>query len=156
MAMGKPQANNYCIHCSDTATSSHVLNDCIIMQMAKKLMKEYFRHKEWNSLILYEDTYLEYMWWEPKALDHNTYKQVWLVWTEVRRHALECDFLPRFDRFGPLQFTAKVTTAFKKAAETAHYLRYNTAKELCQFVLEKTQSLPHDCHELLRDLRRYR
>ena len=154
--MGKPHANDFCTHCSETATSSHVVNDCIIAQLSKKLIMDYFRHKEWDARILYEETYLEFFWWEPKALDYATYKQIFLVWAEVRRHALECDFLPRIDRFGPLQFTAKISTAFKKAAETSHYLRYNTAKDLCYFALEQTQSLPHYCHELLRDLRRFR
>ena len=66
---------------------------------------------------------------------HRHYKELWSAWAETRRPAHQCDFLPRFDRFGPQQFMAKVQTAFRKAAEVAYINKFSLATYLCEFVI---------------------
>ena len=96
-----------------------------------------------------------FFWWEPKILDYNTYKEIWIVWNETRRHAHQVDFLPRFNRFGSFQFAAKAATAFRKAIEVAHYHRLYTAQELCDFAQEIAPQFQVWSFDLLNNRRRF-
>ena len=134
--MLKTNTSPNCPHCNEIASSAHVLNDCFIAQMIKKSFKAFFQHKGWKNNLLSDDTFLEFFWWEPKIWAHRQYKELWAVWAETRRHAHACDSLPRFERFGPHHFMAKLQTAFRKAAEVAHINRFKLATELCDFVVD--------------------
>ena len=112
---------------SHLVTSSHVLNDCIMAQLIRKAFLKYFEFEVLKYEILYGETYFEFFWWDSKSLSHGLYKEYWVVWAETRRHAHQCDFLHRFNRFGPFQFATKTTTAFRKAAEVAFHHRFSEA-----------------------------
>ena len=86
--------------------------------------------------LLQTDIFYNYFWWDPTTMNNQLYRELWLVWTETRRHAHSVDFLPRFDRFGRYHFTAKAITAFRKAAEAAKILKFSRALELCEFALD--------------------
>ena len=120
-------ANAFCVHCTDIATSLHVLNDCILAKLTQKVITKFCEHKGFTQNLLADETYLSYIWWEPKIMDFNTYKEIWMVWVETRKHVHQVNFLPRFNRFGPLQFAAKTATAFRKAAKVAHFNRLKMA-----------------------------
>ena len=135
--------------------TAHVLNNCILAKMTQKVITEFCRQKGYKHDILADKTYLSFLWWEPKALDCNTCKEIWIVWNETRRHAHQINFLPRFNRFSPLQFAAKAATAFRKAAEVAHYHRLYTAQELCDFAQDIAPQFQIWSFNLLYDRRRF-
>ena len=155
-AMNMVGADAFCVHCTCLSSSSHVLNDCILAKITQKTITEFCRHKGYKQDLLADETYLSFLWWDPKIMDYDTFKQIWLVWIETRRHIHQVDFLPRFNRLGPLQFAAKAATAFRRAAEVAHFLRLQTAQELCDFAQESAQNFQTWSHQLLYDRRRFR
>ena len=110
-------ADAFCVHCTSLASSSHVLNDCILAKITQKTITEYCRHKGYKQDLLADETYLSFLWWDPKIMDYETYKQIWIVWIETRKHIHQVDFLPCFNQLGPLQFAAKAATAFRRGAD---------------------------------------
>ena len=155
-AMQMEGADAFCVHCTCLSSTSHVLNDCVLAKITQKTITEFCRHKGYKQDLLGDETYLSFLWWDPKIMDYNTFKQIWIVWIETRRHCHQVDFLPRFNRLGPLQFAAKAATAFRRAAEVAHYLRLETAQELCDFAQDLAQNFQTWSHQLLFDRRRFR
>ena len=95
----------------------------------------FFDKKEMKSKLIRDKTFFELFWWDPKIWSHHQYKELWSVWAETRRHAHQCNFLPRFDCFRPQQFMAKVLTAFRKAAEVAYLNKFRLATKLCEFAI---------------------
>ena len=89
-------------------------------------------------------------------MSYETYKEIWIVWLETRKHIHQVDFLPRFNRLGPLQFAAKAATAFRRAAEVAHFHRLYIAQDLCSFAQELAPKFQTLSHQLLFDKRRFR
>ena len=154
--MNMPNADAFCVHCTELASSSHVLNNCILAKMTQKVITKFCKSKGYTNCILSDETYLSFFWWEPKILDYNTYQELWIVWNETRRHAYQVDFLPRFNRFGPFQFAAKAATAFRKAAEVAHYHRLYKAQELCNFAQDMAPQFQIWSYDLLHNRRRFR
>ena len=132
-AMNMVGADAFCVHCTCLSSSSHVLNDCILAKITQKTITEFCRHKGYKQDLLADETYLSFLWWDPKIMDYETFKQIWIVWIETRRHIHQVDFLPRFNCLGPLQFAAKAATAFRRAAEVAHFHRLHIAQDLCDF-----------------------
>ena len=120
-AMKVSRVNSYCNHCNELASSSHVLNECILAQIIRRTFILFFKEKEMKHELLQTDIFYNYFWWDPTTMNNQLYRELWLVWAETRRHAHSVNFLPRFDRFGCYHFTAKAITAFRKAAEAAKF-----------------------------------
>ena len=133
--MNKPNANALCAHCNERATTTHILNGCFMTQMIRKSFIKFFDEKGMKSKLIQDETFFEFFWWDPKTWSHSQYKELWSVWAETRKHAHQCDFLPKFYRFGPQQFMAKVVTAFRKAAKVAFLKRFKLAAKVCKFVI---------------------
>ena len=79
--MGIPGADAFCVHCNETATSTHVLNDCIIAHLSKKVLLDFFTLKKWTdnqeaARVLTEDMLHSFFWWDPKILDYKTYREI--------------------------------------------------------------------------------
>ena len=70
-AMNLPDSDAFCVHCSEPASSSHMLNDCILANLTQKVVTEYCKSKGYTNQILSDETYLSFFWWEPKILDYN-------------------------------------------------------------------------------------
>ena len=69
------------VHCTDIATSPHVLSDCILAKITQKVITDYCRHKGYKQDLLSDKTYLSYqLWWDSKIMDYNMYKELWIVW----------------------------------------------------------------------------
>jgi hypothetical protein len=117
---------------------------------------EFFTSKGWTADILKEDTFLSYFWWIPQIFSHSEYKQLFAVWLEVRRHAHEVDFLPKFNRFKAIHFAAKAATAFRKAAVMAHLARFKLSAELCEFAHDKAPLFEMWAADILHAQRRRR
>ena len=75
-AMNIMNADAFCVHCTSTATSSHVLNWCILAKITQKVITEYCKHKGYKHNLLSDKAYLSFLWWEPKIMDYNTYKEI--------------------------------------------------------------------------------
>ena len=149
--MRNTNSSPICPHCNEIGTSAHILNDCFLAQMIKRVFKAFFKHKNWKNNLIMDETFLEFFWWVPKVWSHREYKELWMVWAEVRRHAHACDSLPRFERFGPQHFMAKMQTAFRLAAEVAYINRFKLATELCDYVIDIDIG---QCHSWYRDIER--
>ena len=93
------------------------------------------------------------MWQVPKVWDHHDFIEIFGVWAETRRYALEVDHQPRFNRFTSLHFAAKVATAFRRAASMAHIQRFRLAKELCAFAQDQMESIEYHIAKLMQRLR---
>ena len=103
------------------------------------------------------EVFYEYFWWDTKVFEHQFFKEMWLVWIETRRYAHAVDSQPRFDRFGPIQFTAKTLTAFRRAAELANFLKYKSALELCQYAVDQADEIKFWYNSIVADIdRRWR
>ena len=154
--MNLANADAFYEHCMAIATSSHVLNDCILAKLTQKVITKFCKHKGYTQNLLANKTYLSYLWWEPKIMDFNTYKEIWRVWIETRKYTHQVDLLPCFNRFRLLQFAAKTATAFRKAAEVAHFYRLQTAKDLCLVAKDLAPQFQLWSFYLLQERRRFR
>ena len=69
----------FSLHCTARASTSRVLNNCVIAKLTRRVFINYFEHKGCTHRLLSEDTYLSFFWWDPKVFDFRTYKELWLV-----------------------------------------------------------------------------
>ena len=61
-AMNIPNADAFCVHCTEIASSTHVLNNCILAKMTQKVITEFCKQKGYKHNILADKTYLSFLW----------------------------------------------------------------------------------------------
>ena len=75
--------NLYCNHCNELASSTHVLNDCILAQLCQKIFIKFFESRNMKQRLLQTEVFYEYFWWDTKVFEHQFFKEMWLVWIET-------------------------------------------------------------------------
>ena len=143
--------DNLCHHCGTRATTDHVLNECILATLYKRVFIEFFNSQEWSQPLLREDLFHSYFWWPANIWNKDQYRQIFTVWGILRHHAHEVDLLPRVSRFRSTQFAAKAATGFRRAALVAKLQHLALASDMCEFAQDKAEQFQGWCDEILAD-----
>ena len=147
------EADDQCHHCGVRATTDHVLNECILATLHRKVFTSFFVQKGWTQPLLREDLFHAFFWWPEQIWSNGQYRQLFTMWATLRHHAHEVDLLPRFSRLQPIHFAAKASTGYRRAAMVANSRHMRLASELCDYAHEESRYFSLYCEEILTEKR---
>ena len=86
VAMNMP-ADDHCNHCGVRASTDHVLNECVLATLHRKIFTSFFTLKGWRQPLLREDTFHAFFWWPEQIWSNAQYRQLFTMWAVLRHHA---------------------------------------------------------------------
>ena len=147
------QADDQCHHCDVRASTDHVLNECVLATLYRKILSSFFTQKGWRQPLLREDLFHSFFWWPEQIWNSSQYRQLFTVWAVLRHHAHEVDLLPRIARLQAIHFAAKAATGYRRAAMVAQARHMRLALELCEYAHEESRYFELYCEEILTEKR---
>jgi len=147
------EADDQCHHCGVRATTDHVMNECILATLHRKILIAFFAQKGWTQPLLREELFHAFFWWPEHIWSNNQYRQLFTMWAVLRHHAHEVDLLPRFARLEPIHFAAKAATGYRRAAMVAHCRHMRLASEFCDYAHNESGYFGLYCEQILSEKR---
>ena len=74
------QADALCHHCDVRASTDHVLNECVLATLYRRILTTFFTRKGWRQPLLREDLFHSFFWWPQQIWSNSQYRQLFTVW----------------------------------------------------------------------------